>query len=269
MKKLPDTERSDYLSKFIIPNFMAMLDQDVYSTLFDIDGKIILSTQKNAQASGFNNYQESIGLSYADATPELLQRLMKNYPLENTDKIIAACHKIHKLLLISVEQKRVINFIDLIPYNNQFQSYLETYIPLFHPSGEVIAIQSLSAEFKMFNFNELIFDTSKTTNARNFSIPNESPPIQLPVRQHEILYLILQGIPQEYAAQILNIKRGTLARIISEQICPKFDIAGSNTKLLIEKAMKMGFQNYMPKSLWVPGIIVLDAEIMEQFNNAE
>jgi hypothetical protein len=120
----------------------------------------------------------------------------------------------------------------------------------------------------MFEFTDWLTEANAKVKIRAMAIPVEEPPLSLPTRQHEILYLILQGIPQEYAAQILNIKRGTLARIISEQICPKFNIHGSNTKLLIEKAMQLGFHRYMPKSLWVPGVIILEEEIASLVNSS-
>ncbi len=263
-ERLSESERNKYLEETVIPLFKGMQNQDIYSSLFDVNGRVIMATNKNAVDTGFKTHEELIGLSYADATPELITRVIGDAAKDNTERIIKACQKIHKLLLACVEYKRVVNFIDLIPYKNLFQSYLETYIPIFHPSGEVVAVQSLTAEFKMFDINQLLFVTEVNeikSRAKTIAIPAEDPPFKLPSRQHEILYLILQGIPQEYAAQILNIKRGTLARIISEQICPKFNIHGSNTKLLIERAMAMGFQHHMPKSLWVPGIIIFDPEI--------
>jgi hypothetical protein len=256
-------ERQTYIESVVIPNFSPMLNQYICSTLFDVEGKVIICTTKNALDTGFDSWQETVGLSFLDVGHELITRTMKDVTTAYGDKIIATCHKIHQILKIAIEQRKVLNYIDLIPYSGHFKSYLNTLIPIFHPSGEVIAVQNLVVEFQMFEFSDFLNDHNQKTHIKSLQIPSKEPPLKLPARQHEILYLILQGIPQEYAAQILNIKRGTLARIISEQICPKFNIHGSNTKILIERAMQMGFQHFMPKSLWAPGIIILDPEIAQ------
>jgi hypothetical protein len=43
----------------------------------------------------------------------------------------------------------------------------------------------------------------------------------------------------------------------------KFDIAGSNTRLLGELATQHGYHTSVPKSLWKPNIIILDEEIAQ------
>lgn len=256
----------DYLNEVIIPWFKPLIYQDVMSSLFDTNGVILYSTEKSAKSVGYKMWQEAIGTSYQHVNLDLVIKMLGDGVKESASKIVEACHKIYRIHQLVVSSKNVINFIDLMPYNNQYKSYLETYIPIFHPDGTVVAVQSVTVDFKVFEFSDLFFMRDDSITGKSLSIPNDLPPIELPTRQHEILYLILHGIPQEYAAQILNIKRGTLARIISDQICPKFGIHGSNTKLLIEKAMQMGFNEYMPKSLWFPGIIILDDNIAQQIN---
>lgn len=264
---LSDLERNQYVKDYIIPSFNYLVNHDSFSTLFDIYGKCIICTRRNMLDLGFTSQNEMIGLSYAEINDEMLKKLAgENYSL-NMDEIKTSCNKIHELLLTSVKHKRIVKFIDLIPYNQHYRSFLETYTPILHPSGEVVAVQSMSIEFKMFDLPSLL-DRNKE-KPKSFSIPKDSPPLDLPPRQHEILYLLLQGIPQEYAAQILNIKRGTLARIVSENLCPKFGIHGSNTKLLIKKAQELGLQDYMPRSLWKPSVIILDKELGNLTNSQD
>ena len=35
---------------------------------------------------------------------------------------------------------KVVQFIDMLPYNNQFLTYITTYAPVVSPDGEVVAI---------------------------------------------------------------------------------------------------------------------------------
>lgn len=258
-----------YLHDVILPVFEPLIYQNVMSSLFDRDGRIILSTDENARAGGFSSWKDHIGLSYADVDEQLIEQMLGDTSHYTKQMIIASCKKIHQILSLVVSKKRAINFIDLIPYKNKYRSYLETYIPIFHPSGDVVAVQSITTDFKFLQVTDLFASHGADISGKYLHIPDDSPPVCLSPRQHEILYLVLQGIPQEYAAQILNIKRGTLARIISEQICPKFDIYGSNTKLLIERALRLGLQHYMPKSLWFPSVIILDDEIAQLVHSTE
>ena len=79
----------------------------------------------------------------------------------------------------------------------------------------------------------------------------------------EILFLITNGATQEQISQILNISRSTVSMIIGNQICPKFNIPGANTKILLKEAINAGFYRHMPPSLWKPCIIVLNEDLLD------
>lgn len=260
MTHLPTAlERNKYIKEVVISEFLAMVDADIYATLFDVEGKVLICTNKNARSAGFNSWHEVIGMSFDSVNETMIRQLTQLESATQINQILAACKIICDLQQSAVKNKQVVNFIDLIPYNNQFRVYLETLLPVFHPCGEVIAVKWLTVEcplLRPFNLfceqsEDLRLMTDQIVSSSSSSLP------KLSKRQHEILYLILQGFSQQHVAMILKIKRGTIARIISEKICPKFDINGANTQLLIKRATDMNLHTKMPPSLWQPRIILL------------
>ena len=152
------------------------------------------------------------------------------------------------------EQQRAINYIDILPYNDTFISYLMTLIPIFHTCGKVIAIQSIATMYRFVNFREHLAERIGKI---------ESPPSEfnLSTREREIMFLLANGITQEQIAQTLHISRSTIATIIRNQLCLKFKIAGSNTKMLAELSVRYGYYKNIPNSLFYPAVITLDEEL--------
>ncbi len=72
------------------------------------------------------------------------------------------------------------------------------------------------------------------------------------------MFLLANGLVQEQIAQILKIHRSTVASIISNQLCIKFGVCGTNTKILSQIAIDYGYHLHLPESLCSPAIIILD-----------
>jgi len=252
-------EYRKYLDTEILPTFMNLVDKDFFSVIINRDLQIEAGTDKSARSVGLNNWTKLKGVSFLDFANEgtleyffkgAYTASMKPFINEYVQKLLVLQEKVFK-------DSIVIQFIDMLPYNNQFLSYVTTYVPLIHPDGEVVAIQSFSVESYILRFQGHI------------SSPNEIDAIigeQFTVREQEVLFLLSNGATQEQISQMLNISRGTVAAMISNQLCPKFGIAGANTKLLTEAAIKNGMYKTMPKSLWRPCLIILNIELMDLFS---
>ena len=257
--KLTMEEYANYMQDIVIPSFNGLIDRDCYSVIINREHKIEICTNKSARSVGANNWQEQKGFCYLDGDDEtLLENFFKGAFFGSAKEEIK--RYVAKLVLL---QKKVlttgvaVQFIDMLPYNNKFLTYITTYAPIFHPNGEIIAIQSYSSESYVLRFQGHISDPHETkpSNFRsNFTN-----------RELEILFLLSNGATQEQISQILNISRGTVAAVISNQLCPKFEIAGANTRLLSEAAIKAGMYQHMPQSLWRPVLIILNADLVEEF----
>ncbi len=264
---LSTLDKNNYVNSVIIPIFQNLIHNDVYSCLLDINGVGILCTEKSAKSIGLNGPDEFAGLCYYCNDKVLLNRFFKTDNPDVLEALHRNCILIRKLQQITIQQKKFINFVDLLPYNNQFEAYITIYMPLFHPNGEVVAMQSLAFHSPILGFQTYLDNLNLDTTSSeymSFNISKAKEVAITSVREREILFLISHNITQEHIAQILQISRSTVASIISNQLCVKFGIAGSNTKLLAKVAIANGFQKNMPSSLWRPAIIITDDELLKQ-----
>ena len=137
---------------------------------------------------------------------------------------------------------------------------MTTYTPIFHPNGEVVAIQSFAIECRFLGFIEqLNMLENDFSSAKKYKASDK-----LSIREHEVGFLLSNGSTQDQISQILNISRNTVAAIIRNQLCPKFGMSGANTKLLANALISAGIQHNMPPSIWKPCIIVLEETLASQ-----
>lgn len=244
--ELTSEQYSQYLEQNVIPVFEAAVNAPMYLSVFNSDYELVFCSNQSANSIGFESWHKALGASYKDYTnAELGKQYFKN--LYNNDTR-AAIHQyvknIFKIQQFVFKYGKMASFIDLLPYNNVFNAYLISYTPIFHPNGKVIAILSTALEYDFFNLAKHFTSTNKQPDLKHLPIKN------LTVRQEEILFLLASGATQEQIAQILNIKRSTVAGIIRNQLCLRLNIAGSNTKLLAQLAIEHGCLKRIPQSLW-------------------
>ncbi len=252
---LTTDEKQHYLENVIIPQFTPLIEQQIYSVIFDFNLAIRVCTTCSANSIGFTTWQEAIGLSFGNHQDVDLG--LKIFAAQYTETFVEYIHQytqmIYEIQKLVFMNKTILSFIDLLPYKGHFQSYLVTYVPIFHPTGEVIAIQSYATRSRFFSHQEylnlLVEDKLEQTN------PNLE---KLTPRENEIMFLLANGLSQDLIAQTLKVSRSTIANIIANQLCAKFGIPGSNTKLLAQKALKYEFHQTVPASLYRPYIILLD-----------
>lgn len=252
---LTEQEKQQYLEEVIIPQFATLIEQQVYSVIFDFNFKIQVCTNASARSVGMPTWHEMVGLSFSNHQDVDLG--LKIFSAQYNENFIEYIHqytqKIYEVQKQVFIDKTVISFIDLLPYKGHFQSYLVTYVPIFHPTGEVIAIQSYATRSRFFSHHEYL--NLLVDDKLEQSYPNLE---KLTPRENEIMFLLASGLSQDLIAQTLKVSRSTIANIIANQLCAKFGILGSNTKLLTQKALKYEFHQTVPASLYRPYIILLD-----------
>ena len=64
MPGLTSAQRQDYQQHVLIPNFKYMLDKQIMSVLYDIDGTSLIATNLSARSIGLSGWEASAGLSY-------------------------------------------------------------------------------------------------------------------------------------------------------------------------------------------------------------
>lgn len=255
-----EDEYKNYIYEKIIEQYSGLINKNVHSIIIDRNLKIVFASHCSAQSVGFECGDELVGVCFYDYdNPAILKKLFGEAYNEINHEIIVNYGK----TLLELQQKvfnecLVVKFIDMMPYNNQFISYITTYFPIVHSSGEVVAILSTSIKSYILRFQGHWerSDYISEYNEKFMDIKDK-----FSERELEILFLLSNGATQEQIAQILGVTRGTIATAVSNQLCPKFNIAGSNTKLLIRKAIQAGLYRKMPISLWHPCLIILNEDL--------
>lgn len=251
-------ESRKFLDLYIDLFFKPLIDKEIYSLIINREYQIEQATNHTIKSLGFTDWQQFKQVSLKEySDPEVLSKVFGDkYTKDKHDIFAFYAKKIHYLQQLVFEQAKVIKFIDMLPYNGRFVIYLTSYVPIIHPSGEVIAINSTSIESYILRFQG---------HLRKPNIQHENKKFKelFSNRELEILFLLTNGATQDQIAQILNIARTTVSSMIANHICPKFSISGANTKMLIDAAINAGFYLDMPKSLWKPCAIVLNEELLE------
>lgn len=249
-------EKNQYIENVLVPNFQRIVKHNVHASIFDYDLKLKICTDISAQSLGFGSWKDIEDISYLDYNnSEIMEKVFgKFYSEQNKPMLASHAQRIVQLQKHTLATGTIIYFIDLLPYNNIFTSFMVTILPMYHDSGEIIALQILSIENKFFNYQDYL------NNGGIFKLKTSL--VKLTEREDEVIFLLANSITQEKIGQLLKISRSTVASCIN-QLCLKFDIAGSNTKLLSELATQYGYHTNVPKSLWKPNIIILDEAIAQ------
>lgn len=263
-KKYSDSQIDEYIVNTILPTFSGMVNQDLISTVYDYNDNVILTTQKLAQIFGYKSWQTVLNQSAQDIIYK--QPLPQNISQQFEQNIQTMFDLRFKLSVIRHEVlklKRPVSTLLVHPFNRVFDSFLlTTFIPLFMPNGEAVAILGTSTNYSMFGIQEFRDSLEKLHQTKNkkADIPTKFPET-LTTRQHEILFLLLLGATQEMVAQILDVSRGSITKTLTQSILPKFNLNGASVKLLVKYCRQQNFHYIIPKSLCVPRVIVLDKGI--------
>jgi len=223
MKVLTKKQREKYQNKILIPYFATIVDKCIISILYDIDGTVLITT-------------------------DLAQ---KTVPVSRSFELCS--NTVTQIHDYAYTHRAVINYVDLLQDGDTFSPYLITLLPVYHPQGDIVALQSYAVESKFLGFQEqlleLLGNAPKASNHNSEDLTN---------REREVLFLLTYGATQDEIAQILQVSRGTIGNIISNQLCAKFGISGSNTKKLTSAAINAGIHQKIPHSLIRPSIIILN-----------
>lgn len=252
MTKLSTAEKHSYLQEVILPSFAPAINQPIFSCLFDENLEIVICTNQSANSIGLANWQEAVGKGYKD-TPSLAKKICGDkYTAENQDEIHKYAATILQIQHKVFQNKQVVSFFDLLPYNGTFKSYLVTYTPIFHANGEVIALQSFAHESKFFGFQEHFFQLASDPLTKKYRTEKN-----LSRRETEVMFLLANGLTQEHIAKTLGLSRSSIAAVIANQLSEKFNIPGANTQLLSKIAIEAGYFEQIPESLYRPFVVSL------------
>ncbi len=252
-----DYQKADnYIRNIVFPYFNPGIKARMYSTVIDYNYKVIVATDASAKSIGLKSAEQILGASYKyySRIDTANWYFGQFYNAKTADLIHRYARMIFRIQQYVFKCATPASFIDYLPYDKGINSYLVTFSPIFDNSQNVVAIQSIAVEYCQNPYSGMGMQMIDS-----YSL--EVPEIRLSVREEEVLYLLLSGMTQEQIAKLLSIKRPTVAAIIRNQLCPKFNIPAGNTKLIVDYARAIGLPKTIPQSLWYPSVIIHDANL--------
>lgn len=237
-----------FIENVIIPMLTGLVQKKLFSAAYDLDGKIIIATDMFAGYFGYNSMNQIQGKSLHDILAEIGK-------LEQFANLV---NRLNELRLKVINTGSIVTHLNLIPFHNKILTTLVYNIPIFRTDGKVVATRTIARKI----------DLISSVAAMNNNLIHGEPickvkprELHLSPRQNEILYLLTIGFSQNQVADYLGITRGTISKIISESICPLFEIDGSNTKLLVKTIIASKYFEKVSNPFLEPRIIEIDSNI--------
>ncbi len=265
---LSKKEKEEYLQNVVLKHFSFLKDAAVGAMLVDTDYIIRDANDLCHRRFGQKKLKGLSNVTVYDKSNKVFIDKTDTYGVSYS-KYIETQNEIRlKLHEIVIKDKIPVQFICFMPHENQLRSLLVHYIPVFHDSGEVVAIQVLASEFSFWGIHDYLnFLDMQPIQQMTMLLDEYKLPVKLTTRQHEILFLLSIKVGMRQAAEILNISYGNLSKMVRENICPKFNINDANTQKLINLAIKLGYNKFIPQSLCRPCVIISDYTIWEKYFN--
>ena len=114
-------------------------------------------------------------------------------------------------------------------------------------SGELVGKKKTDVKTIIMSHRDLIFRHFKHFNIHALAINNVISNIKLNETEEIIIFMLIAGFTQQEIGDFLKLSRSYIFKIIAESLCIKFNISLISTKLLIEKALELGYANFIPK----------------------
>ncbi|MFN7095436.1 MAG: helix-turn-helix transcriptional regulator [Burkholderiales bacterium] len=224
------------------------IDDDILFTVLNIDFELIYSSKAFCQLLGMPDNYNYFGKRMEEVNARMSQ-------------IIGGLNKIFTQIIETRTQLDYFIIFDFIESKPELLSV--TGKPIYYPNQEILGIKIIRYKTTLLNHRKLldqVFYTSKST-------PSRAPASifdKFTDRETNILFLLVTGYTQTEIGEILNLPRGTVGRIINTSLVEKLGVLGTSSKVLVEKAISLGFGSHIPKSLYKPQVIVIPKDTAEQ-----
>jgi DNA-binding CsgD family transcriptional regulator len=125
-------------------------------------------------------------------------------------------------------------------------------MPIMNNLEMVIGVQIVCESFSYIPLENLIFNRDIKYDL------NQLRQFNLTAKQHQVLFLLCNSFTQEEIAAILQVTRGTITRMIVDQIALKLGVSVANAYNVVQRAKQLGFQYITPNELFNDSIIILN-----------
>jgi DNA-binding CsgD family transcriptional regulator len=245
---------NSFINQTTIPFLQMLIGAGEHIILHDIDNKIIFSTDKVCQFVFNLPFSEVKGKSIlaiynpADENMHIIDKV-RNYTKISNQSVtcLRTPSKVYPQTFTKPNSE----------HQQQFPLFSIKISPVVDDTGTTVATFSIYQLFNNYDLFYSIYYTKLNNKDRELNLPRtELTSYNLSKRELEILYLLSQNLSQREIAQLLDITRGTVTKILTEKIYTKLNIPINNNKHLIQRAIELGINENVPQSLVPDGVIL-------------
>lgn len=222
-------DSEDFFSKVVVPAYWGLAGTGVRFGISDLNERLIICSDNYAQEVGFKNFKSAM-----NRMPGV------DYPRYGGE---ASHFEIQRDFLI--KHKRPFNYI--CKYKNSGKLYITTTEPVLDVNGELIGKREFDNEFKLFRHRELVERFFNRYDINVVALEDIKESVNLTEKEEVVLFMLIAGYSQYEIAELMGISRTYVLKIIAEGLCIKFDMSLISTKLLVDKALSLGYGNFIPE----------------------
>jgi hypothetical protein len=246
-----------FLNDVITPYFWGSIDKNIKSVIYDIDGKILLCTNKFAQMMGYDNWQELKGKTipeYSIQMPQIDPNFYQN--LEEIRKRV-------------VSESLNFQYVNFLYSAHGITSQMVYHFPIFMPNGSVVGSRVISNKFNMVDeaISKFMDYLKECENNLSLSSKPKTSEVNLTDREYSIIFLIGAGLSIEEISIFLDKPSMKIFNILETSICGKFGLDFLDLKLIREFALNGNIINKFPKKFMKPRSIILQHLEPEDINS--
>ncbi|MFN8770247.1 MAG: hypothetical protein ACK5Z5_05920 [Neisseriaceae bacterium] len=246
-----DTQKS-FLENVVTPYFMGSIKKNIYSVIYDIDGKVFLCTEPFARMLGYNNWQEMKGKTITDFAAQMPQCDPDFY---------SNLEMIRQRVITERSSLEYINF----GYNaNGIVSHMVHHFPIFMPNGEVVASRVIANNFDIVDkgINKFMAYL-KRNKAKLLDTENNTSSVRIGIalsdREYAIVFLVAAKFTLEEISIFLDISPNKVLNILEGSIRRKFGLDSFDFVSLRQFIINGNIINKLPRNFMKPRSIILHA----------
>ncbi len=230
-------------AKFLIDNFFITFnDLEIFCMVSDLDGRIIF----------LNDYWKKYSLmdpnlATGHTMREIMEKRSTDVPQKYIDKYLSELEGIYKK--VQQTRKKFTFFTYAWDLNGNNYIRVANVFPMLSADKELLGTYTLSWPANPFNFYANFQNRISQKQNEESGKVKVNLSAKLTTREHEVLFLICHKFSQYEIADFLHVSRGTIQKIIINQLCEKFSIYDSNVEELINRAKSLKLDRHFPPTL--------------------
>ena len=228
--------------------FSGIINKNILSSAYDLNGKLIAATKLYALFLGFRELAQILGKSHDDI-------LSQNNGKAFTNQL--------KIIRVEAQTKgEAISYVAYLKLENKFHFLNSTIMPLCASDSRVIGTLITTSSYKSISLSDILAPKIGTSGKELVNL-NKAPDAvrSLTKRQKEVLFLLIGGLTQEQIAKSLGISRSSVSNYLLS-ISYRFGLTNQTASVIRELGVQYGYDKYVPDNLINPQVLMVTHEYL-------